>query len=119
MRSLLILRICREKELIHCAWKNHSEMLPLGSVSWRPLLHPGESQGQMPKNLGDGTGISGGSSQHFRLVAEISHNCQKSYRSSRNSLWSWTQLILIKAHILIVYNAKSYAEAFQIFLSFK
>ena len=30
----------------------HSEMLPLGSVSWRPLLHPGESQGQMPKNLG-------------------------------------------------------------------
>ena len=63
MCSLLILRICKEKELIHCAWKNHSEILPLGSVIWSPLLHPGESQGQMPKTLGDGpTGISGASS---------------------------------------------------------
>lgn len=119
MCSLLILRICREKELIHCAWKNHSEMLPLGSVSWRPLLHPGESQSQMPKNLGGGTGISGSSLQHFRFVAAVSPNCQKSQRSSRNSLQSLTQLILIKAHILIVSYAKSYAGAFQIFLSFK
>lgn len=48
---------------------------PSGISLVRPLLHPGESRGQMLKNLGDGIGISGFLTV-FQVGGKISHNCQ-------------------------------------------